>query len=116
LLFDAITAQLGVEVPPPGVPGPFSLEARGALEELLLAAGFTDVAIREISTPMHTSSVDEWWLVVPSLAGPVAPLLASLPAEVSAAIRTHVDAAMAEFATTDGYELPGVSILGVGHS
>ena len=114
LLLDAITAQIGVAVPPPGVPGPFSLEAPGALEELLLAAGFTDVAIREIPTPMHTASVGEWWSVVPSLAGPVAQLLASLPAEVTAAIRAHADAAMAEFATPDGYELPGVNILGGG--
>jgi SAM-dependent methyltransferase len=114
LLFDAVTAQLGMPVPPPGVPGPFSLDARGALDALLLAAGFTDVAVREIPMPMHTSSVDDWWSVVPSLAGPVAPLLASLPAEATAAIRAHVDAAMADFATPNGYELPGVSILGSG--
>ena len=114
LLFDAVTAQLGMPVPPPGVPGPFSLDAPGALGELLVGAGFTDTSVREIPTPMHTSSVDEWWSVVPSLAGPVAQLLGSLPADVSAAIRARVDAAMADFATGDGYELPGVSILGVG--
>jgi hypothetical protein len=52
--------------------------------------------------------------VVPSLAGAVSSLLASLPAEANAAIRAHVDAALAEFAAPDGYELPGVSVLGVG--
>ena len=110
LLFDAITAQLGVAIPPPGVPGPFSLDADGALDGLLLAAGFTDVAVREIPTPLHTASVDDWWSVVPSLAGPVAQLLATLPSEVTAAIRAQVDAAMADFATPNGYELPGVSV------
>jgi SAM-dependent methyltransferase len=114
LLFDAVTAQIGIPVPPPGVPGPFSLEAPGALGELLEEAGFTDTAVREIPTPMHASSVEQWWSVVPPLAGPLALVLGSLPAEVSAAIRAHVDAAMADFATPDGYELPGVSILGVG--
>jgi SAM-dependent methyltransferase len=114
LLFDAITAQLGVPFPPPGVAGPFSLDADGALEALLLAAGFVDVAVNEIPTPLHTASVDEWWSVVPSLAGPVAQLLASLPAEATAGIRAHVDAAIADFAASDGYELPGVSILGSG--
>jgi len=114
LLFDAITAQLGMPIPPPGVPGPFSLEARGALDALLLAAGFTDVAVREIPTPMHTASVEEWWTLVPSLAGPVAQLLASLPAEVTAAIRAQVDTAIADFASPNGYELPGVSLLGSG--
>jgi SAM-dependent methyltransferase len=114
LLFDAITAELGAPVPPPGVPGPFSLADPGALEALLLAAGFVGVAVREIPTPMRTASVDDWWSVVPSLAGPIAQLLASLPDEVTAAIRAHVGAAMADFATPHGYELPGVSILGSG--
>ena len=79
-----------------------------------LRPGSPALAVREIPTPMKASSVDEWWSVVPSLAGPLARVLGSLPAEVSAAIRARVDAAMADFATPDGYELPGVSILGVG--
>ena len=115
VLFDAVTAQTGLAVPPPGVPGPFSLEAPGALGEVVGRAGFSGTAVREIPTPMKASSVDEWWSVVPSLAGPLEwGVLGSLPAEVSAAIRARVDAAMADFATPDGYELPGVSILGVG--
>jgi len=64
---------------------------------------------------MHAASVDEWWSVIPSLAGPLAQLLASLPAEVVAAIRTDAEAALAGFATPDGYELPGVSVVAVGH-
>jgi SAM-dependent methyltransferase len=114
VLFDAITAQLGIPVPPPGLPGPFSLEAAGALRALFVGADFKDVLVEEVSTPMHATSVDEWWSVVPSLAGPVAQLLASLPADAAAAIRSHAEAAMADFATADGYELPGVVILGVG--
>ncbi len=69
-LFDAITAQLGVPVPPPGLPGPFSLEADGALGELLEAAGFADVSVREVPTPMHASSLDEWWAVAHHWRGP----------------------------------------------
>jgi SAM-dependent methyltransferase len=115
VLLDAITAQLGIEVPPPGVPGPFSLEADGALGELLVAAGFAGVSTREVSVPMRVASIDEWWSVVPSLAGPVAQLLAALPTEVSGAIRARAEAAIADYATADGYELPGVSVLCVGH-
>lgn len=114
LLFDAITAQTGSPVPPPGIPGPFSLEAPGALGELLAGSGFSEINVREISTSMKVSSVDEWWSVVPSLAGPISRLLGSLPAEMNAAIRARVDMAMADFGTPDGYELPRVSILGVG--
>jgi SAM-dependent methyltransferase len=114
VLFDAITSETGVPVPPPGIPGPFSLEAPGALGELLVGAGFSGTDVREVQTPMKASSVDDWWSVVPSLAGPIARVLASLPAEVSAAIHARADVAMQRFATSDGYELPGVSVLGVG--
>jgi hypothetical protein len=48
------------------------------------------------------------------LRGPVAQLLGSLLVEVTDAIRARVDATMADFASPDGYELPGVSVLGVG--
>jgi SAM-dependent methyltransferase len=57
ILFDAVTAVLGAQIPPPGIPGPFSLDAPGALEELLASAGFTDVAAHEVSVPMHAASV-----------------------------------------------------------
>ncbi len=115
VLFDAVTAQLGIAVPPPGIPGPFSLDAPGALEALLAPAGFTDITVHEVPVPMHAASIDEWWSVIPSLAGPLAQVLASLPAELAAAIRTDAEVALAGFATRDGYELPGISVVGVGH-
>jgi SAM-dependent methyltransferase len=115
LLFDAVTAETGMPVPPPGVPGPFSLEKPGALDDLLTGAGFADVAVANISNPVQVASVDDWWSVVPSLAGPISGVLASLPAEVNAAIRARIGVAMQDFATPDGYGLPGVSLVGVGH-
>lgn len=114
ILLDAVTSQLGTPFPPPGLPGPFSLQAHGALEELLTAAGYRDVAISEVPAPMHVASLEEWWSVVPSLAGPLAQLLASLPGQVVAAIRTEAVVNLAGFATPDGFELPGVSIVGAG--
>lgn len=114
LLFDAVTAETGMPVPPPGIPGPFSLEEPGMVSELLVEAGFRDVAVREVRSPVNCSSFDEWWSVVPSLAGPIARVLASLPAEVSEAIRQHARTSLEDFAAPNGYELPGVSIVGVG--
>jgi len=114
LLLDAVIAETGLPVPPPGIPGPFSLEAPGALAELLAGAGFRGTEVREIPTPMKVSTLDEWWSMVPSLAGPLARVLRSLPAETSAAIRARADAALADFSSLDGYELPGVCLLGVG--
>ena len=52
--------------------------------------------------------------VVLPLAGPIAPVVASLPTELTTAIRTDAEAALAEFHTGRGYELPGLRIVGVG--
>ena len=70
--------------------------------------------VREVQTPMQVQTFDEWWNVFPSLAGPIAPVLASLPTELTTAIRTDAEAALVEFHTGRGYESPGLSIVGVG--
>jgi SAM-dependent methyltransferase len=115
MLLDAITDTLGIPVPPPGVPGPFSLSEFAEFEQLLRAAGFDGVIIREVTTPMNAASFDEWWAVVPSLAGPVGPLLAEQPADVSAAIRASAEAALDQFRTGAGsLNLPGLSFVGSG--
>lgn len=115
VLLDAITARLGISVPPPGMPDPFALSDYGRLEELLSTAGFREVSVREVASPMNASSFDEWRAVVPSLAGPVGPLLDAQPPDVSAAIRGEACAALDQFRTDTGYDLPGLTFVGVGH-
>ena len=115
ILLDAITATLGIPVPPPGMPGPFSLSDYGKLEGLLSSAGFDDISVREVLTPMTAASFDDWWSVVPSLAGPLGPLLASQPADVGSAIRAEAETALDQFRTQTGsFELPGLSFVGSG--
>jgi ubiquinone/menaquinone biosynthesis C-methylase UbiE len=114
-LFDAVGAQLGAPVPPPGMPGPFALAADGALARVLSDAGFDDVAVQEVSTPMRVASFEEWWTIVPALAGPVAALLASLPDDVTSVIRDSAETALHPYAGEDGYTIPGLSLIGVGH-
>ena len=114
VLLDAVSRRLGVPVPPPGVPGPFSLSDGESLRELLVTADLHDVDIGEVATPMHADSFEQWWTMVPSLAGPVRPLLASLPDEMTEAILSDARAALDQYARPDGYELPGVSLVGSG--
>lgn len=114
VLLDAVAAELGAPVPPPGMPGPFSLADPAALEDLLGAADFTEVRVCDVETPLHVASFEQWWSLVPSLAGPLASLLASLPAEMTSAIRTRAEADLATFAGPDGYDLPGMSVVGSG--
>lgn len=114
-LLDAVSAELGAPVPPPGMPGPFALSGDGALAQVLSVAGFTDVDVREVATPLHVASIDEWWTIVPSLAGPVAAIVDSLPDDVTSAMRADAESALRDFAGPSGYTIPGLSLVGVGH-
>jgi SAM-dependent methyltransferase len=114
-LLDVVSAQLGAPVPPPGMPGPFALSEDGALAAVLSAVGFVDVDVREVATPLYAASIDEWWTVVPSLAGPVAAIINSLPDDVTSAMRADAESALRAFEADGGYTIPGLSLVGVGH-
>jgi SAM-dependent methyltransferase len=111
VVFDAVTEQTGFPVPPPDVPGPFALEDTARLRELFVGAGFVDVEITEHDTPVRAASFDEWWDRTSSLAGPLAAIVAALPDDAANALRTRLQRTVAEYRTSGGFELPGVSVL-----
>jgi len=78
VVFDAVSAELGHPVPPPGVPGPFSLEDSGELAALLSDAGLADVVVGELPVPLRAGSFEEWWTRTCALAGPLATMLVSV--------------------------------------
>src|SRR6266545_5431714 len=61
IVLDAVSAQLGAPMPPPGVPGPFALEDAGRLAGLLAGAQLRDVAVSELAVPLRAASFEEWW-------------------------------------------------------
>ncbi|MGA9370846.1 MAG: methyltransferase domain-containing protein [Solirubrobacterales bacterium] len=111
-MLDAVGAQLGGTVPPPGVPGPFSLDGREKLHAALTGGGFEDVDVEEVEVPWLGSSFDQWWQVTAALAGPLAKLLEAQPAEAIEAIRAHAREALGEYETASGLEIPGVTLVG----
>jgi SAM-dependent methyltransferase len=111
LVFDAVSAQIGRPVPPPGVPGPFALDDADRLAGLLSGAGLDDVAVSELPAPLRAGSFDEWWTRTQALAGPLTKILASLPAEAVDALRARLREAVGRYDTADGLELPGVTLL-----
>ena len=111
IVFDAMSAQLGEPVPPPGVPGPFSLADAGRLASLLGAAGFEDVAVEEQPVPLRAASFDEWWSRTSTIAGPLAKRLAAMPAAATAALEARLREAVAPYASADGVELPGLALV-----
>lgn len=111
IVFDAVTAQLGSPVPPPGLPGPFSLDDPERLAGLLAGAGFSDVSVRELPTPYRTASVEEWWTRTAALAGPLAARLTSLPAPAANALLARARAAVGVYETPAGLDIPGLSLI-----
>jgi SAM-dependent methyltransferase len=114
VVLDAVSAELGVPVPPPGIPGPFALDDAQQLAGLLTDAGFADVAVDEVEVPMRVGSFDEWFTRTSSLAGPLATILASLPDDQAQAIRVRLQDAVRPFETAAGLDFPGVSLLATG--
>jgi SAM-dependent methyltransferase len=115
IVFDSVSAQTGKPVPPPGIPGPFSLDDPDELAALLSDAGLSDVAISELPTPLRAGSFDEWWTRTTALAGPLSKLLASLPEPAAQALRARVREATSAYETPSGLEFPGVTLLAAAH-
>jgi SAM-dependent methyltransferase len=114
VVFDAVSAQVGAPVPPPGVPGPFSLEDAGKLAGLLFDAELADVVVSEIPVPLRAASFEEWWVRTTALAGPLAKVLAALPQEAQQALRARVREAIGAYETPAGLEFPGITLLATG--
>jgi SAM-dependent methyltransferase len=111
LVFDAVSDQLGVQLPPPGLPGPFALSDAERLRGLLSDAGLADVSVAEEPVPMGAASFDEWWSRTSALAGPLSKILASLPAEAADGIRDRLKEATAPYASGSELQFPGVSLV-----
>jgi hypothetical protein len=117
LVFDAVSAQLGAPVPPPGVPGPFSLDDAGRLADVLRAGGLEAVAVGELAVPLRAGSFDEWFTRTSAIAGPLAQRLAALPEAARTALRARLQEATAEYAGSGGaLEIPGVSLIASGRA
>jgi SAM-dependent methyltransferase len=116
LVFDAVSAQLGRPVPPPGIPGPFSLADAGALAALLADAGLADVALGELAVPLRAASFEQWWDRTSALAGPLSTILAAMPEPAERALLARLRVAVAAYETPAGLEFPGVSLIAAGRA
>jgi SAM-dependent methyltransferase len=114
VVFDAVSAQIGAPIPPPGIPGPFAQSDSQRLHALLADAGFAEVTVGEHPVPLHARSFDEWWSRTSALAGPLSNILAAMPSEAVDGIRNRLIEATREYETADGLEFPGLTLLASG--
>ncbi len=111
LVFDAVTAELGIPMPPAGNPGPFSLDDAATVGELVAAAGLVEGSVRELETPYRAASAEEWWARTVDLAGPLAKRLAMLPEPAAQALRARAYSAVGPYEAADGLVIPGLSLV-----
>jgi ubiquinone/menaquinone biosynthesis C-methylase UbiE len=111
VIFDSVTEQLGAPVPPPGLPGPFSLEDAGTVESILSGAGFAEVSVGEFDVPYRGKSAEEWWTRTVALAGPLANMLAALPEPAAAELRERAISRISAYQNGAGLNIPGVSLV-----
>jgi len=111
VVFDTAAAELGEPVPPPGIPGPFSLDDAEQLACVLAGAGLTAIEVREVDVPYRAASIEEWWTRTAALAGPLAGRLAALPEPVRRALRERAAARLDAYRIEDGLEIPGVALV-----
>lgn len=110
VVLDAVAAQVGHPVPPPGMPGPFALSDDAALCAQLQAAGFVDVTVRQVPVPLRAASFEAWWARTTAVAGPVAKVIASLPDIAQAELAERARSGAAAFTAGSGaVEFPGLA-------
>jgi ubiquinone/menaquinone biosynthesis C-methylase UbiE len=111
VILDAVTAETGRQVPPPGLPGPFAIDDPERLAGFFTAAGFTDVKVDELELPMRAASFDDWWARTSALAGPLAAMLATLPAAAMEGLGERARELSERYATPEGLDFPGLALV-----
>ena len=95
-------------LPPPaqGQPGPFSLGGPGVLERVLADAGFRDIAVEAVESPVRMESAAECVRFERESFGALHQMLAGLSEADRAAAWDEIGTALAEFEGPDGFVGP----------
>lgn len=106
-----------IEVPPPdpSAPGPFALHTAEVLATILEAAGFTSVETVAFETSvLEAENPAAYWDLICEVAGPLVPLMASLPIEVRQAIRDDAIKTYGELSPGGPVKLGGECLVAAG--
>jgi len=110
LVMDAVSAEIGSPMPPPGMPGPFALADADQLTRLVVDAGFVGVELVEVDVPLR-ESFEDWWTRRAALAGPVSARLAAMPDDAKQRLHDRLREAVRPYERGETLEFPGVALV-----
>lgn len=109
-----IRERARLPAPLPGQPGPFSLGADGVLEATLAKAGFKDIVVRRVPSPVKLPTAAECVRFERESFGALHQMMAGLDDAQRAQVWRDIEAALAAFETKDGFVGPCEMLVGVG--
>lgn len=96
---------------PFGPGGLFSLAERERNVQLVTAAGFTDIAVEELSGAMRVDDLEDYWNFQTSISGPIAVLLSGLTSDEHDEVRAAFRLTAEPYVRGTGYELPFRAVI-----
>lgn len=109
-----IRRRANLPPPLPGQPGPFSLGAEGVLAKALEQAGFRDVEVRRIDSPVRLSSAAECVRFERESFGALHQMMATLSEAERADTWREIEAALGKFDSPEGFVGPCEMLVGAG--
>jgi ubiquinone/menaquinone biosynthesis C-methylase UbiE len=100
--------------PLPGQPGPFSLGGDGVLANALQQAGFRDVEVRRVDSPVRLPSAAECVRFERESFGALHQMMAAMSEPQRAETWEEIQAALAKYDSSDGFIGPCEMLVGAG--
>lgn len=101
-----IRERAQLPAPQPGQPGPFSLGGPGVLESVLTEAGFRDITVEVVPSPLRLPSAADCVRFERESFGALHQMLSGIPAEERDTVWADIQQALTRFEGPSGFEGP----------
>lgn len=111
---DIARRRANLPAPLPGQPGPFSLGQDGVLEDVLRRAGFAEIEVVKVDSPVRVDSTEVFMRFARESFGGLHQMMVSLSPDEQEEVWQEIEAAMRAFEGESGFEGPCELLVGVG--
>ena len=109
-----IRTRAQLPAPAPGQPGPFSLGGPGVLQEVLEKAGFHDVSVETVPSPLRLPSAADCVRFERESFGALHQMLAGVPEDERPGVWEEIEDALRKFETAAGFVGPCEMLVAAG--